>query len=90
MKNLDLDKLLKGKKPLSIAIDKQAQAIYFTVSDHEVCHTARLNDSLFIDYDKNNEPVGVELIRVSKIELILKKAFKDISTAIPSKVLAIT
>ena len=90
MRHLNINKLLKGKKPLSIAIDKQAQAIYFKVSDHDVCRTVRPNDSLAIDYDKNDEPVGVELIRVSKIELILKKAFKDISTAIPSNVLATT
>lgn len=88
MTHLDINKLLKGKKPTSVAIDKEAKAIYFKVSDEEVYKTARPNESLAVDYDKEGAIVGVEIIRVSKIEVILKKALKDISTVLPGKILA--
>ena len=88
MNHLDIDKLLKGKKPINVAIDKEARAIYFKVSDEGVTRTVRTNDSVSIDYGKDDEIVGVEIIRVNKIEVILKKALKDISSTIPSNILA--
>ena len=88
MNHLDIHKLLKGKKPINVAIDKQARAIYFKVSDEDAARTVRTNESVSIDYDKDDEIVGVEIIRVNKIEVILKKALKDISSVIPSNILA--
>ena len=87
MNHLDINKLLKGKKPINVAIDKEARAIYFKVSDEDVTRTVRTNESISIDYDKDDEIVGVEIIRINKIELILKKALKDISSGIPSNIL---
>ena len=88
MNHLDINKLLKGKKPVNVAIDQEARAIYFKVSDEDVVRTIRTNDSISIDYGKDDEIVGVEIIRVNKIEVILKKALKDISSVIPSNILA--
>ena len=88
MKHLDINKLLKGKSPVNITIDKEARAIYFKLSDEDAARTVRLNDSVSIDYDKNGEAAGVEIIRVHKIEMILKKALKDISSVIPGNILA--
>ncbi len=88
MKHLDINKLLKGKSPVNVAIDREARAIYFKLSDEDVARTVRMNDSVSIDYDKDDEVVGVEIIRVTKIEMILKKALKDISSVIPSNILA--
>ena len=88
MSHLDINKLLKGKKPVNVAIDQEARAIYFKVSDEDVARTVRTNDTVSIDYDKDDEIVGVEIIRVNKIEVILKKALKDISSVIPSNILA--
>ena len=88
MNHLDIDKLLKGKKPINVAIDKEARAIYFKVSDDDVTRTVRTNDSVSIDYGRDDEIVGVEIIRVNKIEVILKKALKDISSTIPSNIAA--
>ena len=88
MSHLDINKLLKGKKPINVAIDKEARAIYFKVSDEDAARTVRLNESVSIDYDNDDEIVGVEIIRVNKIEVILKKALKDISSVIPSNILA--
>ena len=88
MNHLDINKLLKGKTPINVAIDKEARAIYFKISDENVSKTVRLNDSVSIDYGKEDEVVGVEIIRVNKIGIILKKALKDISSVIPNKILA--
>lgn len=82
---MNINKLLGGKTPINIAIDKVARAIYFKVTDHDVVKSVRLNDSLTVDYGKHDEVVGVEIIRVNKIELVLKKALKDIATSIPAK-----
>jgi len=86
--HLDINKLLKGKKPINVAIDQEARAIYFKVSDEDVARTVRTNDSVSIDYGKDDEIVGVEIIRINKIGVILKKALKDISSGIPSNILA--
>ena len=87
MNHIDINKLLRGKKPVNITIDKDAKAIYFKVSDHMVSKTVRPNASLSVDYDEHNDVVGVEIIRVRRIEQIFKMALKDISSAIPSNIL---
>ena len=88
MTHLDINKLLKGKAPINVAIDKVARAIYFKIIDESVSKTVRINDSVSVDYGKDHEIVGIEIIRVNKIEVILKKALKDISSVIPNKILA--
>ena len=74
--------------PINISVDSEARAIYFKVSDDEVLRTDRPNEFLSIDYGKDDEVIGVEIIRLGKIESVIKIAYKDISSAIPSKALA--
>ena len=88
MNHVNLNKLLDGKTPISVSIDREARAIYFKLSDKDVCKTVRLNSSLSVDYDENGEVVGVEIIRLTNVGVLLKKAFQDISSGIPSKALA--
>ena len=88
MNHFNINKLLKGKSPINITIDKQARAIYFKVTDQEVQRTERINSTLSVDYGKNDSVVGVEIIRLSKIEVILKKALKDIYATLPAKAMA--
>jgi uncharacterized protein YuzE len=45
--------------------DKEADAIYITLSDKPVAHTKSLDDERIIDYDIDNVPVGIELLCVS-------------------------
>lgn len=45
--------------------DKQADAIYITLSDNTVAYTKPLDDERLIDYDIDNVPVGIELLCVS-------------------------
>ena len=88
MKHFNINKLLNGKIPINISVDSEARAIYFKVSDEEVLRTDRPNEFLSIDYGKDDEVIGVEIIRLNKIESVIKIAYKDISSAIPSKALA--
>ena len=87
MKEININDLLEGKTPISVSIDREARAIYFKLSDDEVSKTVRLNDSLSVDYRKDGEVIGVEIIRVTNVGVLLKKAFQDISSGIPPKVL---
>lgn|GEM_PF-1788502 len=84
---LSINELLQGKTPISVSIDSEARAVYFKLSDEQVDRTERLNSSLSVDYDENGEIVGVEIIRVNEIGVMMKKAFKDISSHIPPQVL---
>ena len=88
MNQANINELLHGRTPISVSIDREARAIYFKLSDDEVLKTVRLNSSLSIDYGEDEEVIGVEIIRVTNVGVLLKKAFKDISSAIPRKVLA--
>ena len=88
MNQVNLNELLKGKTPISVSIDREASAIYFKISDNEVSKTVRLNSSLSVDYNGDGEVVGVEIIRITNVGVLLKKAFRDISSGIPSKALA--
>ncbi len=90
MTYLNISKLLKGKTPINVSIDRQARAIYFKISDEEVLRTERPNRSLSIDYGKDDNVIGIEIIRVNKIERVIKLAYQDISSLIPRKSLATT
>ena len=87
MNQVSLNDLLGGKTPINVSIDREARAIYFKLSDKEVCQTKRLNSSLSVDYDENNQVIGVEIIRVNEIGIMLEKAYKDISSSIPPQAL---
>ena len=88
MNQVTLNELLNGKMPISVSIDREARAIYFKLSDEEVSKTIRLNSSLSVDYDEDGEVMGVEIIRMTNVDVLLKKAFKDISSGISPKTLA--
>ena len=85
----ELNELLKDKPPINVSIDKEARAIYFKFSDEEIVKTARINSSLSVDLDQDKEVVGVEVIRIKKIDLLMKKALHDISSIISPGISAI-
>ncbi len=89
MNHVNLDELLKGKVPINVSIDTEANAIYFKVSDDEVLRTVRMNSSLTVDYGKDKEVVGIEIIRVKKINCLMKQTFHAISSALPNRILSV-
>lgn len=85
---MNIAQLLNGKTPTNVSIDQDARAIYFRVSGKEVSRTNRINSHVSLDYDSEGEVVGLEIIRVTNIKLCLTKSFKDISSCLPSDILA--
>ena len=89
MNQSELNELLKDKSPINVSIDKEAKAIYFKYSDKEILKTVRINSSLTVDMGENHEVIGLEIIRVKKINLLMKKALHDISSIVSSSIPAI-
>ena len=71
--------------------DPKADALYITLNSGVYDHGYDLDDDRRIDYDKNNVPIGVEILSVSHgvdlrglpysqelIEVIRKCGYKDI------------
>ncbi len=53
-------------KKLRIKYDKKADAIYIYVDDTQYSHGKDLDEERRIDYDINNQPIGIELLCVSE------------------------
>ena len=54
-----------------ITWDSEAEAIYIDLpwSKAEQSHTVEITDEISIDYDKNNNPTGIEILCVTKPEI---------------------
>ncbi len=57
--------LLAGPFFHKIEYDKEADAIYIGLNDKPVSYTKSLDDSRYIDFDAENNPIGIELLNVS-------------------------
>lgn len=68
---------MKGNKPISFSLDTLAKAVYITFSNNQIAKTVRKNSSFSFDYDKDEKLVGIEIIRLQKASLALKKVLKD-------------
>jgi uncharacterized protein YuzE len=51
---------------MRLEYDKRANAIYIYLDDRPVDHTEKLDDLRYIDYARDNTPVGIELLCVSE------------------------
>jgi len=75
---------LKEKKPISFSLDTLAKSIYISFSTNPVVNTLRKNNSFSVDYDKDGEIVGIEVIRIKKAEATIKRILKDTENSLPS------
>ena len=50
---------------MQLTFDETADAVYVYFSENVVARTHEINDHVSIDYDDNDEPVGVEFLDVS-------------------------
>jgi uncharacterized protein YuzE len=71
-------------KPISVSVDTLARAVYITISNNPVSKTVRKNESFLIDYDKEGKVVGLEIVRVEKMEATVKKVIKETEQGIPA------
>ncbi|MFH1856547.1 MAG: DUF2283 domain-containing protein [Candidatus Omnitrophota bacterium] len=77
---------IKTKKLVSFSFDALAKAIYIGFSNEAVEKTVRKTPSFFIDYDKKGEVVGIEIIRVQKVQTAIKKIVADAENNLPLSV----
>jgi len=77
---------VEAQKPTSFSLDTVAKAVYIGFSSNSIEKTARKNNSLFIDYDKDGKMVGIEIIRIHKVKAAFKKVQKDIEKTIPDSI----
>ncbi|MFH1996586.1 MAG: DUF2283 domain-containing protein [Candidatus Omnitrophota bacterium] len=68
------------------SFDTMAKAIYIGFSNNPVEKTVRKNSSLFFDYDKNGKLVGIEIIRIKKSNITIKKILKDAERNLPATI----
>ncbi|MEK7117730.1 MAG: DUF2283 domain-containing protein, partial [Patescibacteria group bacterium] len=54
-------------KPKIITYDKEADAMYVYLRNVKVARTQVLSEHILIDLDKNNIPIGVEILDASRI-----------------------
>lgn len=52
---------------MKVTYDPQADAMYIYLNKHLIAGTVPVSADLIVDYDKNNLPVGIEMLSVSKI-----------------------
>jgi uncharacterized protein YuzE len=57
---------MKVKCPLKFKYDKKADAIYIQLGNGSYAYGKDLDEERRIDYDSDNNPIGVELLCVSE------------------------
>ena len=75
---------IERNKPTGISFDAIAKAIYISFSTKQVAKTVRKNSSMSIDYDKNGEIVGIEIIRIKKAQATIQRILKATENNLPS------
>ena len=68
---------IETKKPVSFSLDTLAKAVYIGFSNDPVVKTLRKGNSLSYDYDKSGQLVGIEIIRIQKVNATIKKILQD-------------
>jgi len=49
-------------RDLTLTYDREAEAIYLQFSDEEIVETIELADNVYVDVDKDGNPVGFEIL----------------------------
>jgi len=75
---------MKENKAISFSLDTLARAVYITFSNNPIEKTVRKNSSFSLDYDKDGNLVGIEIIRLKHVSATFKKIIKDTEKIFPS------
>ena len=83
------------KKGLKITYDKEADAMYIYLNERKIKRTKEVSNLVFVDVDSKNQPVGVEILNVSRrlgrsIFGSEKPKQKNIFSSIPIEILSNT
>ena len=51
---------------MRIKIDKESDALYFRLDDSTIVESEEVRPGVILDFDKNENVVGIEFLRISK------------------------
>jgi uncharacterized protein YuzE len=51
---------------MKLTVDKEADALYMRLSDTRIHDSEEVKPGVILDYDENNNLVGIEILRVSE------------------------
>ncbi|HIH27356.1 MAG TPA: DUF2283 domain-containing protein [Methanoregulaceae archaeon] len=51
---------------MKVSVDKEADAVYMRLSDCRIHDSEEVRPGVILDYDENNNLVGVEILRLSE------------------------
>ncbi len=51
---------------MKIKIDEKADALYLRIDDSEIIESEEVTPGVIIDFNENNQVVGVEILKLSK------------------------
>ena len=55
-----------GGKTMKLTVDKEADALYLRLDDSSIVETEEVSPGVILDYNEDNEVVGVEMLYLSK------------------------
>jgi len=70
---------------MRLKIDREADALYFTLDDSEVLESEEVSPGIIVDYNSDNHVVGIEMLYLSKRSPKLdtgKLVFETVATSI--------
>ena len=50
---------------MKIKVDKENDSLYFRLDESRIIESEEIQPGIILDYDENNEVVGVEFLRIS-------------------------
>ena len=51
---------------MKLTVDKESDALYFQIDDPTIVESEEVLPGIVLDYNEDNEVVGVEMLRLSK------------------------
>ncbi|MBF0253205.1 MAG: DUF2283 domain-containing protein [Candidatus Omnitrophica bacterium] len=67
----------KNKKIISFSVDTLARAVYIQYASRAVSYTEKLDSSVNIDYDKDNNIIGIEILGVKIGQTTFNQLVRD-------------
>lgn len=64
---------------MNFSYDKDVDTGYIKFTDNKIVKTEPISKNMFVDLDKNNKPVGVEILGKKKIDSINKQINQSLS-----------
>jgi uncharacterized protein YuzE len=65
---------------MKLKIDREADALYFSLDDSPVMESDEVSPGIIIDYNEHNEVVGIEILHLSKRSPRLKPTALEFET----------